>query len=393
ILYLPDVRRELAVVNRSPDMKVAPVLMPGKELGTIDIELKIKDKLPLHGDVELNNRSTHDTTDLRLNASMRYDNLWQKDHSITLQYQTSPENTKEVRAIAASYVFPSPLSGDHILAVYGVISDSDTAFGQDFEVLGKGYIVGLRNIIPLGGRGNYNHNLTLGLDYKDFSEDLSFLDQGEGESISTPVTYVPIMLAYGASLPDKWGTSGMTGSLNFAFRGVTVNEEEFADKRYKTRGNYIYLTMGVNRVQNLPWGMSLFLNVDGQIADQPLIANEQYIAGGMKSVRGYKESETAGDNAVHGSVEWRSPDIEKVIGLWDPLDASIFAFYDFVNLSLNDPLPGEEKNADLYGAGAGIRGKVTDYLTYEVIWSQALKDTSRTESGDQLWYFEVKCRF
>ncbi len=391
-LHLPNVQKELAAINRNPDMKVAPVLMPGKDLGTIDIELRVKDKLPLHGSMELNNRSTHATTDLRLNTSLRYDNLWQRDHSISLQYQTSPEDTKEVRAIAGSYVMPSPLFDNHMMALYGVISDSDTAFGQGFEVIGKGYILGLRNIIPLGARGNFRHNLTLGLDYKDFDEDLSFSEEG-GESESTPVTYMPMTLSYGASLPDKWGSTSLNGSLNLAFRGVATKEEEFKDKRFKARGNYICMALGLDRVQQMPWDSSLFIRLDGQIADQPLISNEQYIAGGMKSVRGYMESEVAGDKAVHGMFEWRSPDMESLLGLWEPLDLSFYAFYDFANLRLIHPLPQEDASLFISGTGGGVRGKLSEYLIYEFVWGYALKATENTEKGDQQWYFEVKFQF
>jgi hemolysin activation/secretion protein len=142
ILYVPNVQTELSEINRNPDLKVAPVLMPGKEMGTIDVELRVKDKLPLHGSLELNNRNTHATTDLRLNGMLRYDNLWQKEHSISFQFQTSPEDTQEVRMISTSYVWPSIFGEDHMSVLYGVISDSDTAFGGGFTVVGKGYIAG-----------------------------------------------------------------------------------------------------------------------------------------------------------------------------------------------------------------------------------------------------------
>jgi len=166
ILYVPKVEAELNKVNRNPDFKVAPVLMPGKEAGAIDVELKVKDRLPLHGSVELNNRSSHDTTDLRLNAMIRYDNLWQKEHSISFQYQTSPEDKDEVQVAAGSYVLPAPWKDDHLVALYGIWSDSDTAFGEGFDVVGKGNIFGARYVMPLPSYKLYTHNVTLGLDYK-----------------------------------------------------------------------------------------------------------------------------------------------------------------------------------------------------------------------------------
>jgi hemolysin activation/secretion protein len=74
-------------------------------------------------------------------------------------------------------------------------------------------------------------------------------------------------------------------------RSLVADAEEFSNKRYKAKPNYLYATAGVQRNQKLPWGMGLFIKIDGQAADQPLVSNEQYAAGGMESVRGYKEAE------------------------------------------------------------------------------------------------------
>ena len=90
VLYLPKVREDLARLNSSPDLKVGMILIPGRELGLINVELKVEDHLPLHGSLELNNRSSHSTTDLRLNGAIHFDNLWQKSHSLNAQFQVSP---------------------------------------------------------------------------------------------------------------------------------------------------------------------------------------------------------------------------------------------------------------------------------------------------------------
>lgn len=89
VIYIPDVRAELAGINKNPDLKVSPTIIPGKEVGIIDVELKADDQLPFHGSLELNNRYSPNTTDLRLSASLRYDNLWHKGHSISAQFQVS----------------------------------------------------------------------------------------------------------------------------------------------------------------------------------------------------------------------------------------------------------------------------------------------------------------
>ncbi|HID30208.1 MAG TPA: ShlB/FhaC/HecB family hemolysin secretion/activation protein [Desulfobacterales bacterium] len=390
ILYIPKVEEELNKVNRNTDLEIFPLLSPGKELGTIDVELKVKDHLPVHGSLELNNRSTWDTTDLRLNAMVSYDNLWQREHSISAQYQTSPEDTEEVQAVAGSYVLPTPWNDEHILVLYGIWSDSDTAFGTGFQVIGKGKIFGTRYVLPLPPNESYAHNLTVGLDYKDFDEDLSFETE---EALATPITYLPLSFSYSGSVPDGWGLSQFSAGLNMAFRGLVTDSREFEDKRYGARGNYLYATVGVERIQTIPAGMSLLVGVDGQVASQPLISNEQYTAGGIDSVRGYKENEEIGDDAIHGTAELSAPNLLGYLGLNDAFNLTPYVFYDAAALRIKEALPDQDDSTTIQGTGGGIRGFLFRFLEYEVDWAMALRDTDRTEAGDTRVHFKVKFQF
>jgi hemolysin activation/secretion protein len=51
-----QVEREIVALNQWLDRRVTPTLRGGVEPGTVDVDLKVKDILPLHGSVELNNR-------------------------------------------------------------------------------------------------------------------------------------------------------------------------------------------------------------------------------------------------------------------------------------------------------------------------------------------------
>jgi hemolysin activation/secretion protein len=85
---------ELNRANANQDRQIYPVISPGAEPGTSDLTLKVKDRLPVHGKVELNNQNSPGTPDLRLNSSAVYNNLWQHEHSLGLQYSFSPEAYK-----------------------------------------------------------------------------------------------------------------------------------------------------------------------------------------------------------------------------------------------------------------------------------------------------------
>ncbi len=391
VLNLPHLQEELMMVNRNADMRVEPVLTPGKDFGTVDVELKVKDSSPLHGSLELNNRNSSDTTELRLNGVIRYDNLWQEEHSVSGQFQTSPLDTDEVQVISASYVLPTPWHDDHRLAFFSVWSDSNTAFGEGFQMIGSGFILGARYVMPLQPLDDFSHNISAGLDYKDFDETASFFD----DDLKTPITYLPFNLTYSGVFSAESSSTQFSVGLNTSFRDMVSDQREFEVKRYHANANYIYFTAGVEHEHKLPWDMHAFIKVNGQLADQPLISNEQFSTGGMESVRGYKESSSAGDNAIHSTVELRGPDLGRTLPTLDAVTFSAlpFIFYDIAFLSVIDPLPDQEGNLTIQGAGLGLRGAVNDFLDYETDLAWALRDQGDdVKTGDIMMYFKLKSK-
>jgi hemolysin activation/secretion protein len=390
VLYLPDVQEELNRLNRNQDLTVVPALVPGRELGVLDVELQVKDRLPLHGSLELNNRATHETTDLRLNGMLRYDNLWQRDHSITLQFQVSPEDFDEVEVYSGSYSLPSPWNKDQQFIIYGIYSDSETTTGTGAgNLTGQSVIIGTRYFLSLPSLGRYGHNVSLGLDYKNIEEG------GDEEVLAkTRIEYAPFSVSYGSSLSDAWGFTRFSSSLHMNIRGLGSDREDFEEKRFKATDNYVYFTAGLERRQKLPGGMELLLAVDGQVSNQPLVSTEQYSAGGMDSVRGYKESEELGDDAIHGIVELSAPNLAEIHSvLASRLNLTPYLFYDVAQLWVQDALPGQNDDITLQGAGAGVRGFVTRYLEFQLDWAIALKETSRTDDGNQRVHFRMKAVF
>ena len=85
---------ELDRANENPDRQIYPVISPGLDPGTTELTLKVKDRLPLHGHVEVNDKSTPNTPLLRVDTAVQYNNLWQLEHQIGLQYNFSPQEYK-----------------------------------------------------------------------------------------------------------------------------------------------------------------------------------------------------------------------------------------------------------------------------------------------------------
>lgn len=85
---------ELDRANLNQDRQIYPVLSPGPEPGTSDLMLRVKDRLPLHGHLEVNDKSTPNTPLLRIDSAVQYGNLWQRGHQVGFDYNFSPQAMK-----------------------------------------------------------------------------------------------------------------------------------------------------------------------------------------------------------------------------------------------------------------------------------------------------------
>jgi hemolysin activation/secretion protein len=97
---------ELDRANQNQDRQIYPVIGPGLEPGTSDLTLRVKDQLPLHGHLEINDKSTPGTPLLRLDTAVQYNNLWQHEHQVGFDYNFSPQEMKPDNNISQFYNEP-----------------------------------------------------------------------------------------------------------------------------------------------------------------------------------------------------------------------------------------------------------------------------------------------
>ena len=97
---------ELDLANQNRDRQIYPVISPGFDPGTTELELKVKDRLPLHGRVEINDKSSPGSPLLRVDTAVQYGNLWQREHSAGLDYNFSPQAFKPDGSVHGFYDQP-----------------------------------------------------------------------------------------------------------------------------------------------------------------------------------------------------------------------------------------------------------------------------------------------
>ena len=388
VLNFNDITRDIVALNQLPERQVTPALRPGMEPGTVDIDLNVQDKLPLHASAELNNRYSPDTSSLRLNLSASYHNLWQLGHTLGASFQTAPEKPDEVKVLSGYYLFRVPGLESVSWMIQGIKQDSNVSTLGSLAVAGRGEILGGHAIITLPSTQTFFHSMNLGFDYKNFNQDIN----SAGVTIPTPITYYPVSAAYSAT----WMTPGQVTELNanlvLHFRGLGSDGQEFDESRFKADGSFIYLRGDLARTQDLPWGLQLFGKAQGQISDQPLVNSEQFAGGGLSTARGYLEGETLGDNALFGSIELRSPSL---LNRWAAQgnEWRFYAFADAGFLTLQDPLPEQESEFRLASVGFGSRLRLMDHLNGSIDMGLPLIGQSTTRVHSPLFTFRFWADF
>jgi hemolysin activation/secretion protein len=376
-----NVTKDIVSLNQLPDRRVTPALRAGETPGTVDVDLNVEDKLPLHASMELNNRQSPNTTPLRVNGTIHYDNLWQLGHSFTFTYQVAPENPKDAEVFSASYLARIPTIDWLSVLLYGLTSSSNVATVGGTNVVGPGQVVGSRAVITLPPIDKLFHTLSVGMDYKRFGQTVT-LDNGSSNSsssnsFSSPVTYYPLVASYGATYQAESFTTQLTAAVTYNVRGLSSSETYFDNRRYDASASFAHFNLDLSHLQELPEGFQIYGRIQGQLADGPLVSSEQISVGGFETVRGYLESEVLGDEGAVGNLEFRSPNLGEALqkqlndqGLQSPLPFAsatlnewrFFAFGDAGVARSFKPLPEQQYAFNLGSFGGGARFKALDYF-------------------------------
>ena len=454
---------ELDRANANRDRQIYPILGPGPTPGTSDLTLKVKDRLPLHAKLELNNLSSPGTPDLRLNGSAVYDNLWQLEHSVGVQYSFSPEGYKSggqwdfydlplFAAYSAFYRLPlgnaepiakvvaskpgtfgyneasrkfnlPPPSGRAELNVYASRATIDTGVQdlldsviydqpgvrsitrQDVQQdLTVNETAGFRLTEPLPPAGTVLSTLSGGLDFKAYSlsdyktnifhfSETTYKPDGSPNppivstvSSAVPATrlrldYLPVSADYSATwhTPRLTVTPGLAVSGNAWYSGGKSNLQSVANSK-RASGHWVTLdpSASVSVVVHTNWVLTARAN--GQWANEPLINNEQFGAGGVASVRGYREGEVFGDSGWHVSLEQETP--SRLLGFLPggiPLSIRGSIYMDYAETYLLDA-QSRPQSVALWGTGVGGVVSLGPYWESRVLFSVPLLDAGTTSA-------------
>jgi len=322
-----EVYKDMDKLNQLPDRRVTVPqenLRPGAEPGTIEVDLQVKDKAPVHASLEVNNQNTANTKPLRTSLSVSDSNLAQTGDGIGGTYQVAPQRRADSEVFTGYYLKRfAGLTGTSFM-IQGTKQNSNISTLGGTTVAGPGQIVEARTNITLPAGKDWStgkdwadffHSISFAISYKHYNQTIDTAGSSETSGsgkIITPITYYPLSIDYTATLRNLTGkdsTTDFSAGLNFNFRGLGSGPSVFEANRHNADGNYIYFRGEVSHTQELWWNLQGFGKVSGQLSNQPLVSSEQFSGGGLSTVRGYMEAQAVGDDGVCGTLELRSPSL------------------------------------------------------------------------------------
>ena len=391
--------QQISLANEHPSKRLTLQIKEGTKAEAVDADVRVADVEPSQffvgltgGTRDVDNSLNRNTGYTRLTLGYQNSNLFNRDHTLTLAYTTSPEYISGVTQVGAFYTLP--LYGyNTLLSTYYTHSDVNSGTiglgGQSFDVSGSGTFYGVKATYLLPRWGDIVHNVAIAADQRYFKSNVT------AAGVPLPASTVgslPITLRYAGRVEKD--AAAMAAYVEYAVNvkaGRANNDAAYALARPAVAGgraadtDWSALRYGFDGTYTLGSQWSFTGRFRGQYADEPLIPGEQLGIAGAAAVRGFREREVTGDKGYYTNLEVLGPAIA--------FDIAPLVFYDFGYRSLVTPVPGTSQQDHISSAGAGFRWR-WQKLDLNVTYAHVLNGVAggTTRDHDKL-HFSAFYRF
>ncbi|MBI4195303.1 MAG: ShlB/FhaC/HecB family hemolysin secretion/activation protein [Betaproteobacteria bacterium] len=375
-----DIARNLQMLGEHPAKQTTVVLRSARTESEIDVNVKVTDQKPWRVILSLDDTGTGDTGYLRSGVAFQHSNLFDRDHTLTAQYLTSPTHPSKVSIYGVGYRAPYYRLNSSFDLIAGY-SDVNSGTVQNlFNVSGSGTIFGARWNYYLPKWGEVEQKLIGGADYRAFKNEVLLAGQG----LVPDITIHPVSLAYSGVLRMAAAEFNFYGGASTNIPGGNDGKDaDFAASRTGATANYTIFRYGASYVQAFEGEWQARAAFNGQYTTDALVPGEQFGVGGPDSVRGYLLREVTNDRGYATQLEIYTPNLAPAAGLQDSYRARLLAFYDFGGVKRNNALPGEQEGKFIASTGVGVRIGYGKSVSLRMDVAQILKAAGTRQTDDQ----------
>jgi hemolysin activation/secretion protein len=363
---------QLVIANENPSKQTTITFKEG-DTDSIDAIVDTQQQKPWSVFVSGNNSGSDDNGRLRISLGLQYANLFNSDQVATLSYSTAPSEPDNVSQYGLFYRLPLYQLGGSLSAYYAQSKVDSGSLGQGLIITGKGESGGLRYTHYLAPQGQYRSQIEVALDDKLFrGTDVSGIGQ-----LSPDVRSRPLTLAYNG----HWQSEDI--EINFGLdyahnlpSGVSNDDVAYLANRINASQNWQAWHAKAEGLYRFAGDWQATLKLNGQFANEALIAGEQFALGGSNSLRGVSDRSATGDSGVQGTIEISTPKIYEGLRL--------LSFFDAGAIHRRSPDVGSSNKETLASIGLGLRWQIMDWGLISADWGYIIDGSSspKIERGE-----------
>jgi hemolysin activation/secretion protein len=341
-----SLERATLILDDQPGITISPIIRPGQELGTGDLDVRVERKPGFSGDVGIDNHGNRYTGEHRVRANLQWDSPFTFGDQLTARVIYSDE---DMWLGSLGYSLPLGTSG-----LRGNIGYAHTYYelAKDFTNLGASGTAKVGSLgvsYPIIRSQKTNLNIVATWQHKKLNDKQRLAATDDSKTSDS----LPITLNFDRR-DALWGGGITYGSLAYTagklkLGGALENTDRTSGQN--TRGSFDKLNLDIARVQATPVAnLILFGRVSSQWAGKNLDSSESFSLGGASGVRAYPSGEGNGDEGWLLQLE-----VRYTIGPYSP-----YLFHDAGRVRLNAKpgslaTPPNPNHRSLAGEGFGLR--------------------------------------
>ncbi|MEI8176359.1 MAG: POTRA domain-containing protein [Candidatus Omnitrophota bacterium] len=365
-------RKDVNNVNEHPDRNAKIVLEKGAGAGETDVNIQLKDRMPIHATVGYNNYNSSYLGRNRYSVELKENNMFGIDHVASVEAQLGDDD--HYHLYSGRYLMP--ITPRNKVGVYYVNVDQKLGGSvKNLNIEGRGNIAAIYDSYKLIDHDDFVMRINPEFDYKDIKNKMLGLTLSE-DNVRVA------KLGFDFDFTDRFGgRSLLTQEFDYGIPGFMGGLEAKDSKASSagSGGKFFKSVTNAARIQTLPASASIMIRGSGQITNNNLVSTEQFNLGGPATVRGYPISELNGDQGIAGTAEVYIPPYfiptKPTIPGTDLKyfnATKIVAFFDWGRVWRNNAQVGEAKTEEIYSAGPGLRFDIPNRFSFSFDYGFAL---------------------
>lgn len=372
-LYNPTLERGLLLLSDLPGSSVQATLKPGASVGTSELDIQVKDKQLVSGDISLDNQGNRYTGEYRLGAGLKLNSPLRLGDTLDLRLIGAGKGFNYGRL---AWQMPLGASDLQVGIAGSAMNYSLQKNFANLQAHGGANTASAYALYPLIRSRFTNLNAQLTYERKNLDDRVDIT-----ASVATK-TLGSTQIGLSGSRYDNFGGGGLnigaitlvTGQLSLDAAAQLIDAAGL-----RTQGSYNKTLLQLARTQRLSDQWNLHGQINGQVASKNLDNAEKLSLGGSQTVRAYPQGEAPVDDGWLTTIEVRySPSPPWQLAL----------FHDSAQGKLqNSPqaITGNERR--LSGSGIGITYTHANGLNMQasLAWRDGDAPTSDSDLSPRGW--------